>query len=97
MPDEAHRPPGGLTDSGSAGSGRGAPAYTGPPRTFPPPHGWQPPRLVQPPAPRVLPPQDTHSVDRNEQAAKTVTTGIGLVASALLLVLLLVLCGRWLF
>jgi hypothetical protein len=95
--DDAHRSPPDLTGPGSGPTGPVPTAYAGPPRTYPPPHGWQPPRLVQPPPPRALPPQDPHLIDRTEQAAKTVTTGIGLVASAVLIVLLLVLCGRWLF
>jgi hypothetical protein len=73
------------------------PAYQGPPRTTPPPSGWRPPTVVNPPAPRTLPPQNLSAIDREEQAARTVTLGVGLVAGAILLVLTLVLCGRWLF
>jgi hypothetical protein len=68
--------------------------YAGPPRTAPPPPGWRPPQVVQPPPPRVLPPQDHVRIDREEQAARTLTTGIGLVAGAICLVLLLILCAR---
>ncbi|NNJ61537.1 MAG: translation initiation factor 2, partial [Dactylosporangium sp.] len=41
--------------------------------------------------------QDHAAVDHQEQTAATVTKGVGLIAGAVILVLLLVLCGRWLF
>ena len=53
--------------------------------------------VVQPPAPRRLPPQDVPRLDAEEQAARTLTYGIGMVAGAIMLVLLLILCGRTLF
>nr|BFE63508.1 hypothetical protein GCM10020063_080340 [Dactylosporangium thailandense] len=71
--------------------------YTGAPRTTPPPHGWRPP-VVEPPAPpRTLPPQDGEHLDREEQAATILTKGMGIFAGAVLVVVLLILCGRALF
>ena len=37
------------------------------------------------------------AIDAEEREARTITYGIGLVAGAILLVLLLILCGRALF
>jgi hypothetical protein len=53
--------------------------------------------LVQPPPPRPLPHQDLTALDAEEREARTVTYGIGLVAGAVLVVVLLILCGRVLF
>jgi hypothetical protein len=74
-----------------------APPYTGPPRGTPPPPDWRPRLLVQPQPPRPLPPQDLAALDAQEREARTITYGIGLVAGAVLLIVLLVLCGRTLF
>lgn len=71
--------------------------YAGPPRAAPPPPGWRPPTVVTSPDPRVMPPQDHAVLDSQERVARTVTTGTGLICGALMIVLLLVLCGRWLF
>ena len=71
--------------------------YTGPPPTAPPPPGWRPPVVVTPAAPRTLPAQDTARIDAEEQSARTLTYGVGMVAGAVLVVLLLILCGRFLF
>ena len=71
--------------------------YTGPPRTTPPPPDWRPRLLVQPPPPRDLPAQDDDALDTQEREARTLTYGVGMVAGAILLVVLLVLCGRALF
>jgi hypothetical protein len=73
------------------------PAYSGPPPTVPPPPDWRPKVFVQPPPPRDLPPQDETVIDGQEREARTITYGIGLVAGAILLVVLLILCGRALF
>lgn len=71
-----------------------APGYTGPPRTLPPPPGWQPRRLVQVPPPHPLPPQDLDALDAQERQSRTVTYGVGMVAGAILLIVLFILCGR---
>lgn len=73
------------------------PAYSGPPASSPPPPGWRPEVVLQPPAPRSLPPQDHAALDAQERAARTLTQGIGLVAGAVLLVVLCALCARALF
>jgi hypothetical protein len=71
--------------------------YAGPPPTVAPPAGWRPPVVYQPPPPRELPAQDLQRLDATEREARTVTYGVGLVAAAVMLLLLLVLCGRALF
>jgi hypothetical protein len=53
--------------------------------------------VVQPPAPRQLPEQDHVTLDQQEHTARTITSGVGLIGGAVMLLLLLVLCGRWLF
>jgi len=53
--------------------------------------------VVTPAAPRTLPAQDTARIDAEEQSARTLTYGVGMVAGAVLVVLLLILCGRFLF
>jgi len=73
------------------------PPYSGPPRTTPPPPDWRPRMLVQPPPPRDLPVQDLETLDAQEREARTLTYGVGMVAGAILLIVLLVLCGRALF
>ena len=50
--------------------------------------------VAQPVPAGALPEQDHDRLDVEEQAARTLTTGIGLVAGAILLVLLLILCAR---
>ena len=73
------------------------PAYTGPPRTVPPPPDWRPRVLIQPPPPRELPAQDLGALDAREREECTFTYGVGLLAGAILLVVLLIVCGRALF
>ena len=70
------------------------PPYQGPPRTVPPPPNWRPRLIVQPEPPRMLPPQDLAALDAQEREERTITYGIGMIAGAVLLVVLLVLCGR---
>ena len=53
--------------------------------------------MVQPAEPRALPSQSKAELDLREQSASTVTRGLGLVAGAIMIVMLLILCGRWLF
>ena len=50
--------------------------------------------VVRPAPPRVLPKQDLERLDREEQAATILTKGVGLFAGAILVILLLLLCGR---
>lgn len=71
--------------------------YAGPPPTVAPPAGWRPPVVYQPPPPREMPAQDLERLDAVEREARTVTYGVGLVAAAVMLLLLLILCGRLLF
>jgi hypothetical protein len=75
----------------------GANQYAGPPRPIPPPPGWRPPTMITVPAPRNLPAQDPDSVDRQERRALVTTYGVGMIAGAVCLVLLIVLCGRVVF
>jgi hypothetical protein len=76
---------------------RNSVAYGGPPPTTPPPAGWRPPLVVQAPPPRALPFQDLPRLAEAEQRARTVTYGIAMVSGAIMIVLMLVLCGRALF
>ncbi|HZN73072.1 MAG TPA: translation initiation factor 2 [Micromonosporaceae bacterium] len=69
------------------------PAYTGPPPSTRPPLGWRPPVVVQPPPPRSLPAQDHAYLDVQEQSARTLTYGIGMVVGAILLVVFCTLCA----
>lgn len=73
------------------------PLYAGPPPTVPPPPGWRPPLEIQPPPPRELPPQDHEELDAAEQSARTITYGVGMVAGAILLIVICALCSRILF
>ena len=61
------------------------------------PGTWHPPTVIQPPEARKLPAQDENALDAAERQARTVTHGIGLIAGAILLLLLVVLCGRLIF
>jgi hypothetical protein len=53
--------------------------------------------FVEPSTARQLPPQDTTGLDEEERNARTLTYGVGLVAGALMLVALCLLCARVLF
>jgi len=96
-----------ATGSGNPRSGNASPAasepaypglsYPGPPATFPPPSGWRPEQVVEPPPPGRLPAQDHRAIDEEEAKARTLTRGLGLLAAAILLILLCALCGRVLF
>jgi hypothetical protein len=74
-----------------------APTYEGPPRTDPPSPHWRPPTVAQPPPPRTMPHQDMDALDEAEGSAKTVTYGVGLVAGAITLILMCLLCARAIF
>jgi len=71
--------------------------YTGPPRTTPPDATWRPPIVIQVPPARQLPPQDDTALDAQEQQARTITYGVGMVTGAIALIVLFILCGRALF
>ncbi|MGK5679342.1 translation initiation factor 2 [Actinoplanes sp. URMC 104] len=71
--------------------------YAGPPPSAPPPANWRPPTINQPPPPRSMPPQDMDALDDAEGSARTVTYGVGLVAGAIALILLCLLCARVIF
>ncbi|WP_412753088.1 translation initiation factor 2 [Krasilnikovia sp. M28-CT-15] len=68
--------------------------YPGPPRMDPPPPYWRPPTVAQPPPPRAMPAQDMDALDEQEGSARTVTYGVGLVAGAIGLILMCLLCAR---
>jgi hypothetical protein len=63
----------------------------------PPPAGWRMAHIIKPAPARQLPPQEHDRIDADEAKARTLTYGIGIVASAVLLILLCALCGRILF
>jgi hypothetical protein len=44
-----------------------------------------------------MPAQDASELDARDREARTVTYGVGMVAGAVLLIVLFVLCGRVLF
>lgn len=71
--------------------------YGGPPTAPPPPASWRPPTFAQPPPPRSLPPQDMDALDEAEGSARTVTYGVGLVAGAIAVILICLLCARAIF
>jgi hypothetical protein len=73
------------------------PTYQGPPRTPPPSSHWRPPVVHRPPPPRSLPGQDMEALDEAEGSARTVTYGVGLVAGAIALILMCLLCARVIF
>ncbi|MGA5301463.1 translation initiation factor 2 [Nucisporomicrobium flavum] len=73
------------------------PAYQGPPRPAPASPYWRPPTVSQPPPPRSMPAQDIDALDESEGSARTVTYGVGLVAGAVALILMCLLCARAIF
>ncbi|MFC4047772.1 translation initiation factor 2 [Dactylosporangium siamense] len=99
MSDDAfwRRPPEGAAPPVPAASPPAPDPYTGAPRSASPPRGWRPPTVERPAAPRKLPAQDRERIDREEQAATILTKGMGIFAGAVLVVLLLIFCGRVLF
>jgi hypothetical protein len=78
-------------------AGPPAPEYSGPPRTDPPAGNWRPPIIQQPPPPRSMPAQNADALDESERSARTVTFGIGLVAGAIALIVMCLLCARAIF
>jgi hypothetical protein len=73
------------------------PPYAGPPRPEPPSPHWRPPTVAQPPPPRSMPAQDMDALDEAEGSARTITLGVGMVAGAIALILMCLLCARALF
>ncbi|HEY1486719.1 MAG TPA: translation initiation factor 2 [Micromonosporaceae bacterium] len=71
--------------------------YSGPPPTTFAGPDWRPRTLIQVPAARQLPAQDDTALDEQEKAARTVSYGVGMVAGAIALIVLIVLCGRVVF
>jgi hypothetical protein len=71
--------------------------YAGPPRTDPPAAAWRPPTIAHPPPPRSMPGQDIDALDEAEGSARTVTYGVGLVAGAVGVILICLLCARVFF
>jgi hypothetical protein len=45
----------------------------------------------------LLPTQDAEALDAAERQARTITHGVGMIAGAILLLVLAVLCGRLIF
>ena len=74
-----------------------ASTYTGPPPTMPVSANWRPQMLIQVPEAHTLPAQDDTALDEQDRAARTVTYGVGMLAGAIALLVLIVLCGRVLF
>lgn len=97
--DEAQwrRPEGGATAQPAPEGPPPEPPYAGPPKAPVVPGNWRPPTLVQAPAARRLPEQDATAMDAAERQARTVTHGMAMVAGAVLLLLVAVLCGRLIF
>ena len=75
----------------------GRPRYAGPPISAPPPTGWRPTHIVEPSPPRRLPEQDHTGIDAEEARARTFTNTVGIAGGLVLIVVLIVLCGRVLF
>lgn len=82
---------------GEAPQGATEQPYQGPPRAPQVPGAWRPPTVIQPPAARSLPAQDADVLDAAERRARTITHGVGMIAGAILLLVLAVLCGRLIF
>jgi hypothetical protein len=74
-----------------------APTYQGPPRVEAPSPFWRPPLVAKPPPPRSMPGQNMDALDEDEGSARTVTYGVGLVAAAIGLILMCLLCARLIF
>ncbi|MGH3727481.1 MAG: translation initiation factor 2 [Micromonosporaceae bacterium] len=95
-PDAYWRRPANGDSPPAAGAAReeAPPGYDGPPPNSPPPTGWRTPTVAEPHAPRTLPEQDEPVIEEAEREARTVTYGVGIVAGAIVLVLLFVVCAR---
>ena len=78
----------------AAGNASEGPEYSGPPPNTRPPRGWQVPQVVTPAPPRELPRQDHRALDAEESRARTLTHGVGILAGALMFVVLIVILVR---
>jgi hypothetical protein len=98
-PDRESAAPGGTPNAAPGATPEPDPAsrYTGPPRPSQPSPQWRPPTIAQPPPPRAMPPQDIDALEEAEGSARTVTYGIGLVAGAIAIILMCLLCARVIF
>ncbi len=97
--DEAQwrRPEGGATSPPAPEPVAAEPPYAGPPKAPVVPGNWRPPTLIQAPAARRMPAQDATSIYAAERQARTVTHGMAMVAGAVLLLVIAILCGRLIF
>ena len=71
------------------------PPYDGPPPMVAPPADWRPAVEYQVQPPRQLPPQDHAAIDAAEGRARIVSYGVAIGTGAVLILMMLVLCGRW--
>lgn len=53
--------------------------------------------MITVPAPRSLPAQDADTIEQVERRALVTTYGVGMIAGAIALLVLIVLCGRLVF
>jgi hypothetical protein len=91
------RPAGGGDGPPPISAPPAAAPYAGPPPTVQPSPGWRPRLLLQVPEARTLPEQDDAALDEQDRSARTITYGVGMLAGAIALIILIVLCGRALF
>lgn len=70
------------------------PVYPGPPRSAPPPSGWRTPTVVEPLPARTLPEQDIAAIEAEEREAQTFTYGVALLAGAVMIIILVLVCAR---
>jgi hypothetical protein len=94
--DDAYwrRPPNGAAAPRREPAAAPEPRYEPPPPSTPPPPGWRPQVVVPTAPPREMPVQQHAVLDEQERAARTITYGVGLVAGAVVLVLIIVVCAR---
>jgi hypothetical protein len=69
--------------------------YQPPPPIVAPPPSWRPARIVPPVPPRELPQTDHEAVDAQEQRARVVTRAVLAATLLALVVLLVILHGRF--
>jgi hypothetical protein len=91
------RPAPGAPEPAGEAPAAPSPSYAGPPRSAPTRPDWRPPTVIAVPHARALPGQDDDKIDQTEAEARTITIGVGMVAGAIALILLAVICGRVIF